>query len=160
MMVGVSGSGKSTWREEFMEKNLKYFLVNGDSLRRSVMGTLEGYYQRMDLNTIEKAVNELQDSILSSAAWSNYNVIVDNPNLTQKYINYFITHPSVTSYKFKLMDCNPVVAKTRVAKRDFEDFMQVDDRLIENLAYIDKQDDQYQNIKQWILQNHADKIIQ
>lgn len=57
--VGVSGAGKTTWSTQYMKKNIGNYRINRDSIRLQLVGTLDDYYQRKDLNYLEKLVTEI-----------------------------------------------------------------------------------------------------
>src|SRR5690242_18077821 len=102
--VGISGSGKSTWVKEFLATNKDYICVNRDALRLALVRDLDGYYQRPDLNNLEQIVNSLIERIIADAEMEGYNIIIDNTNLSAKYINGFINSYLVEplTYQIKL----------------------------------------------------------
>lgn len=68
--------------------------------------------------------------------------------------------------QFKLFDCDLNIAKNRVMERDI--WKIAEDKYGQNthdltdepqVAYIDKQYEQYQSIKKWLLEVYPDKII-
>lgn len=155
--VGISGSGKSTWVEEFLKFNPEYLRISRDDLRIALVKNMEGYYQRKDLNNIEHGVNWTIEMIIYYAKTINYNLIVDNTNLTFKYIDAILKQAKSKTYQFKLFDIDVETAKRRVIKRDFGGSYTVQNR--EKLVYIDKQFEQYKQIKQLILTDYKDNII-
>lgn len=46
ILVGISGSGKSTWATEYIQKNPDTLRINRDDIRKSLVGTLKNYYPR------------------------------------------------------------------------------------------------------------------
>lgn len=158
VLVGVSGSGKSTWATEFLAVHPDYICINRDALQLAVVKQLKGYYQRPDLNKIERIVTTLSDTIMVEARRFNSNVLIDNTNLAWSYIEPFVTHYGVTTWQFKLFDVELVdIAKRRVMERDFNGFASKDyDHLLpwDKVAYIDKQYTQFVNIKKFLLDNH------
>lgn len=152
--AGISGSGKSTEMEKFLRQHTDYICINRDSLRMALVKNLHGYYQRKDLNQLESIVNDLTDAILTNAEAKNYNVVVDNTNLKMKYINQFINYPGCKSFEFRLFYCEPEVAKARVLKRDFSNYIDNSNKA----DYIDKQYKDFIEIEKHIKQNYADKL--
>lgn len=154
ILVGISGSGKSTWTTNFIKKNTNHLRINRDDIRKTLVGDLEDYYQRKDLRQIEEIVTELQSNYISVLA-GKYNIILDNTNLKQKYLRQWIdeNHPSKYNkyfdVKFKLFDCDPSDAEFRVMNRD---------SIIET-EYITKQHEDYLNIKEYLLTHYKDKIL-
>jgi predicted kinase len=82
--VGISGSGKTTWTNEYLSNNHNYVSVNRDSYR--YMFRNEGWTE----NKIEQMISELVDFSIIQALNNKLNVIVDATNLKQSYINHFI----------------------------------------------------------------------
>lgn len=163
--VGCSGAGKSSWTTQFIKDNPNYLRINRDSIRLTLVGDLDGYYQRKDLNSIEMLVNQVEESLFYKI-YNNaeYNLILDNTHLKQSYINrwfkifedYELATTERVNFKFKLFDIELEEAKDRVACRDFPIDIDLNDLA---LSYIDKQYQDYQNIKAWLLNNYKDKII-
>lgn len=155
-MVGISGSGKSTWAKKFMEHNHNYVAINRDGLRLGLVKNLQGYYGRPDLPALEGMVNTLVDATLNTAKVRGYNVLVDNTNLTEKYLNQFINYAGVDSWEWKLFNIAPEVAKIRVLQRDFGHISPDEDinKTLANVGYIDKQAQQFEHIKKYLLDNH------
>jgi predicted kinase len=155
ILVGISGSGKTTFASNFMKENLNYLRVNRDDIRKTLVGNLNGYYQRKDLNELEQLVTELEES-MSDVLLCNDNIIIDNTNLKQRYINKWIKYSQDTdiyhNLKFKLFDISLEESQRRVCKREsLHNF--------EDLNYIEKQYNDYQEIKKWLISNYKDKII-
>lgn len=171
ILVGISGSGKSTWAKEFVKNDLNYLRVNRDDIRTTLVGNLNGYYNRKDLNKIEHIVTGIQEDYCSTILGWQYNVILDNTNLKREYIKFLLHEQSSIGYcpvQFKLFDCDLETAKNRVIRRDFynryEDQITLDTDDIDlskspEVDYIDKQYEQYNSIKKWLLEVYPDKII-
>jgi len=169
--VGISGSGKSTWSTQYIKENPNILRINRDSIRKTLVGSLDRYYQRKDLNTIEVMINSIENHIFLCIN-DIKNVIIDNTNLKQSYINKWIRLSQdldiYQNIKFKLFDISLEEAKKRVYMRDIvigegevEDALNDSDHYLFNakLDYIKKQFEDYQKIKLWIETNYKDKII-
>jgi len=156
--VGISGSGKSYWTTTFIKENPNYLRINRDTIRLTLVGNLDSYYQRKDLNYIEKDVTRLEDEFYKHLSLSGFSIIIDNTNLTEKYINRWINLSNCLkldariNLKFKLFDISLEEAERRVAKREK---MQT----FEDLGYINKQFEQYKQIKKFIETNYAEYIF-
>lgn len=160
--VGISGSGKSTWTEQWLKEHPNYIRVNRDSLRKALIGnSLDGYYQREDLNKLEEIVNSLTKSIIIGAAAGSYNIVVDNTNLRLKYLTQLQDSINIKTkllggksciFKYKLFDCDLTIAKNRVLSRDFNEVLDFDEAK-RKLLYIEKQYNDYNNIKRILLLN-------
>lgn len=152
--VGISGSGKTTWATNFIKNNSNYVRINRDDIRKVLVGDLEGYYNRKDLSNIETKITNIETLILFNM--SGYNIVIDNTNLTTKYINRWIDIANKYKFNinFKLFDCDLEKAQKRVYDRDYWILRDLTDT-----TYIDKQYQQYQSVKKWILENYTNNII-
>ncbi len=110
IMVGVSGSGKSTWARQFVLNNPTYVRLGRDELRRSVLPVSLGEFWRdWDAgrrNRIERLVSDLEKAGLLAALDKGWNVVLDNTHLRQRYINdvlKVVANRSVT-VRFQVVD--------------------------------------------------------
>jgi len=78
LLIGLPGSGKSTFAREMAKKNKNTIIVNRDSLRTMLKGT---YSYEKDL---ENLVREAAGAIVDKAVRLRFDVIVDETNLTKK----------------------------------------------------------------------------
>lgn len=166
--VGISGSGKSTWSTQFIKDNSNYLRINRDSIRLTLVGDLDGYYQRKDLNSIEMLVNQIEESLFYKI-YNNaeYSLILDNTHLKESYINrwfkifeyYELATTERVNFKFRLFDIELVEAKYKVLQRDITAISMIYPNEIKQLDYIDRQYSDYQQIKNYIETNYKDKII-
>lgn len=83
ILIGLPGSGKSTFAKEHLAKNPNWTRVNRDDFR----GMLQN--QQICEPKIEAMINELQDFTIIQALKAKQNVIIDNTNLKTKYIEHF-----------------------------------------------------------------------
>ncbi len=152
--VGISGSGKSTWSKEYIRNTSGVLRINRDDIRTTLVGNLTDYYSRKDLHIIERNVTRTEEFLFKNLYIDKYDVIIDNTNLKQNYINQWNKMASVAGYTtmFKLFDISLEEAQRRVTKRE-------NMQTFEDLCYIDKQYQDYINIKKWIVENYKDKII-
>lgn len=79
MLSGLPASGKTTYAHEFIGDHKDYKRVNKDDIR-----TVLGNYS---YKTDEKIVIETEKFMVSKILSNNYNVIVDDTNLGEKYEN-------------------------------------------------------------------------
>lgn len=172
--VSPSGCGKSTYANHLVKTNNNFLKINRDDIRKTLVGNMDGYYTREDFNELEGLVNQLELNFATRLVISGKSIVIDNTHLVQKYItrwtnlfetDNFFNHREY-KIKFKLFECDLMVAKNRVWERDYlktpEDFLGQDynDTLDEpQLLYIDKQFKQYQEVKKWLLENYKDDII-
>lgn len=180
--VRISGSGKSSWVYNFLKDNRNYLRINRDDIRTALVSSLDGYYQRNDLNSIEEIVTRLEDNVFDNAWGKNKYLVIDNTNLKQKYINRWLTkineynskrasgaYPDspVLDFRFRLFDCDLNEAKRRVFTRDFDILApagstcidDVDYLSLDSLKYLDKQFEDYIAVREWIKGTYESKII-
>lgn len=144
---GISGSGKSTYSTELCRLDSNYRRINRDDLRKQLVGTLEGYYKRIDINSLEKNVTELLKLQCDYLLKKSYNLIIDNTHLSIKYLNEIqLAYESKANITIKTFNCDLEVAKRRILKRDFN--CATNDEIItdQRVAYINKQYQQYQEL--------------
>lgn len=142
ILIGISGSGKSTWTANYIKKNINTVRINRDSLRLSLVTTLDGYYQNKNLQQRERIVNGLEDEIFEQAVSRELDIIIDNTNLKQEYINRWIHLSQPTNYtiEYKFFDVELEEAKYRIKNRDNFSFDG-------EVSYINKQYENYILIK-------------
>lgn len=151
ILVGISGSGKSTYAKQSCKKDNSFLRINRDDIRKTLVGDLDNYYQRPDLNSIEREISQIETYMFLKIMNLNKSVIIDNTNLTNKYINRWLelAKDFNLEIKFKFFDCNLLEAKNRVAIRDNYP-LSLDENHITTckyVDYIDKQFEQYNQIK-------------
>ncbi len=163
--VGISGSGKTSWSTQYIKESPDFLRISRDDLRKVLVGTLDGYYNSPKLNFRERIINTLEIDLLDTYTMQNCDIIIDNTNLTEKYINRWINYFKSSDYsydiKFKLFDCDLTKAKNRVVKRE-NFFVSLNDEhknYCKEVDYIDKQFEQYKQIKQFIEKNYAEYIL-
>lgn len=161
LTVGISGSGKSTWVKEFMKKNPDYLCVNKDSIRLGLTrGTLNQFFDRADYPTLVILVNNMVEEILDFAANNGYNIIVDNTNLEEKYINQYINHPRCKTYQFKIFPCSPILAKYRVMDREHKYLFNNGEPIdLAPVSYIDTHYENYLKILPIIQQKYEHLVL-
>lgn len=92
IVVGLSGSGKSTWAKEFCKNNPEWLRINRDDIRKSMlMVPLNEYHQWESAAKyrIEKLVTEQHNQLMINALRDGWHVILDNTHLKQSYINEY-----------------------------------------------------------------------
>ncbi len=157
ILCGISGSGKSTFATNYIKENPNILRINRDSIRLTLVGDLNGYYQRKNLNLIEREVTRLEEEMINHLGLSRWSIIIDNTNLKQSYIKNWITLNTIyiqnkNIIQFKLFDISLEDAQRRVARRE-------NMQTFEDLGYMYKQYTQYQEIKKWLENNYKDQII-
>lgn len=118
--VGISGSGKSTYAFTTVKHNPdRYVIVNRDKIRELLYGyteeTILEYYNRNDLNKLEKQVTAYENVLIKQGLSLNKTVIVDATHLKVEYINRFKFFNVDTEIKW--FDCDLNTAIERDSKR-------------------------------------------
>ena len=123
VMIGISGSGKSTIARELYSNDFGHdcVIVNRDKIRELIYGytenTISEYYKLPSLFLKEKEVTKYQDLIISQALSDNKTVIIDNTHLKLKYINDIKKKYEHCFIEFKLVECDLETAINRDLKR-------------------------------------------
>ena len=158
--VGISGSGKSTWSTRYIKTHPNTIRINRDDIRTGLVGSLDGYYKRPDLNKFEKAVTEIEISMFQMAARLGFDVISDNTNLKMSYISTKISMlkgycgdmGEDFDFNIKMFYLDGPSCKKRVQARDAV----FDSSYVE---YIDKQWVSFQNIEREINLRWKNRLI-
>jgi len=145
VLVGISGSRKSTYASKKIKESSNWLRCNRDDIRKQLMGTLDqSYYKRKDLNSIEKQVTYIQNNQIRHLLQQGYNIIIDNTNLKWSIVDEFIAefnHLADININIFGTGLSLEVIKKGVQKReDKRSFWQ---KLIKpnfiDVSYIDKQ---------------------
>lgn len=109
--VGVSGSGKSTWAEEFIKDEYKqsqteWFRIERDCIRRQLHFKKTG--EEFSWNTWnmkwEREVTDIHQNNILSCANSNRNIIVSDTNLTPRFRNRLLEYLKSLGYMVEVRD--------------------------------------------------------
>lgn len=113
ILIGLPGSGKSTWAKKYLSNNPDTIRVNRDDFRLMLKN------QQLCENKVENLITKLQDNSILSALNSGFNVIVDNTNCKLKYIEHtleLVKHKA--DVEFLLLDVGVKKAKEQNSKRE------------------------------------------
>lgn len=128
ILIGISGSGKSTWAKEFVAKNDKWCIVSRDDFRYAWQnkGVVDEKLENLITDMVERSIESLINR--------GYNVIYDATNLKAAYINKIASIVRHTArVEYQIFDIPIDVA----IQRDF-----LRERKVGNLV-IEKQYQQY-----------------
>ena len=78
ILKGLPASGKSTWAREYQKNHPNTFRVNKDDLRSMLFGK---YWSKQK----EKIVLEIRDKIIDICIKNDYDILVDDTNLSPKH---------------------------------------------------------------------------
>ncbi|MCK8494447.1 AAA family ATPase [Spirosoma sp. RP8] len=91
ILIGLSGSGKSTFARQFCAEHPNWLRVNRDDLRRGLLPvSLAEYWKtwpEQEINRIETLVNDLQQTAILEGLARGWHVLIDNTNLKLSYLN-------------------------------------------------------------------------
>jgi predicted kinase len=108
MLIGLSGSGKSTYCKKFLFKNPLYRRVNRDEIRQMIFGYAEEdihyYYKLNDFVKHEHQISRVQNGLIKQLLQEGHNILMDNTNLQIKYINQFKEDFPMVEFSYDLID--------------------------------------------------------
>jgi predicted kinase len=120
VMVGISGSGKTTESTRFISDNPNWVRVNRDDLRKQLLGKLtQSYYTTKQYINTEKHITNLQDEQIRYFLQQGYNVIVDNTHLKKQYLDHYISEFNhIADVRFNVVNTPLEECIERVTKRE------------------------------------------
>jgi predicted kinase len=129
MLVGIPGSGKTTWAKKYVfQCDASFTIVSSDEVRTQLTGDLNDQSRNEE-------VWEIVFEHVRSALHNKRNVILDATNtLTDKRRRFFSKLPACNRYA-KLFQVNKSIAKNRISK-DLEEGVvraQVPDAVIDKM---------------------------
>jgi len=84
ILIGIPASGKSTWTKKFLLNNPNYVKVNRDYFRLMFRN------EQICEPKVEDLISKVLNKTVHSALTKKLNVIIDNTNVKEKYIQQFI----------------------------------------------------------------------
>lgn len=105
VLVGISGSGKSTYASSLVQNDPQEFvLVNRDKIRELLFGyteeSISSYYQRGDLSALEKQVTLYEDTLIHEGLNLDKTVVVDATHLEKRYLERYKFWNVPVEYKY------------------------------------------------------------
>lgn len=82
-MIGIPGSGKSTWIKNNLPRNIN--IISKDQIRIN-LGIMEKTRKAIGTKEEEERVQKIYESLLSEALNSGKSFVIDNVNLGKKII--------------------------------------------------------------------------
>lgn len=160
ILIGVSGSGKSTYSKNKVKENSNLVRINRDDLRKTLFAVDQvdtEYYDRKDLRACEKLVSEVSEQIIYDSLNRGSDVIIDNTNLQMKYIQEIIrkfnhlatielnimhgrTHEEFNLFEDRLIDRyqkqDNIGEKVSYLTRQWKDFIKLKEQLHGHQLYL------------------------
>ena len=147
--IGISGSGKSTFASTTVQHNPeRYVNVERDKIRNLLFGytdeTISEYYNRPDLNKLEKEVTRYEDLMIKEGLSQNKTVIVSNTHLSMKYLEKYKFYNVETELMFFDIDFDEALVRDKNRTRTV------------GKKVIEKQFSKYNNLKINLVKNPID----
>jgi predicted kinase len=154
VLSGVPASGKSTWAKSFLAKNPNYVRVSRDDFRFMLRN------QGLCENKIESMITSLQMNTIKEALNKRLNVVIDDTNLREKYINPFIkAFNHRADFEFMLFDISYKKALERDNNRERKVGEEVLKRMYKNYEVF-KDSFHFQNMPQLKREEVAKQFIE
>ena len=105
LLIGTSGCGKSTYKNNILRKNPEFASFSLDDLREEryleahERGTVEGYEKAFNAACNDKKFNGAADVVYNELVKTGVNIIVDNINGSAKRRNKYITMAKTHGYR-------------------------------------------------------------
>ena len=113
ILIGIPGSGKSTWAKDFCKYNAGWVRVSRDDFRLMLKQA------QMCEPKIEDLITTLVDETIKQALFKKENVIVDATNVKASYIQRFIDNfQNSADIKFRIFDISVGKAIERDKNRE------------------------------------------
>lgn len=149
ILIGVSGSGKSTYTREILKTHLNSVRLNRDDLRRTLFGveqTDRSYYERTDFKKCENLVSQIVEQSIYDMLNKGLDIILDNTHLQKKYIDEILrkfNHLADINLMFVhgTTKINLEVCKNRLLER-----FKNDSNPSEAIQYLDRQFQDYKKV--------------
>lgn len=105
LMVGIQGSGKSTWANNFLKTNEDVIIVSRDAIRKSLLNEGEEYFSK------ENEVWEKFNENIKNAIDNNVkNIIIDATHISivsrRKILNTLSSQVNTTGYALEIVVMN------------------------------------------------------
>lgn len=112
VLVGIPGSGKSTWSTKKVENDSDWIRINRDSYRLMLKNQTVCEFK------IEDLITKLSYSAVEMALSNGYNVILDNTHCQAKYLKQIVDRfQTMANIEFQLFDISVEKAIERDAAR-------------------------------------------
>lgn len=136
MLIGVPGSGKSTYIKKFLTDNSDkhYVLLSTDDIL-TALGDEEGLDYSQAFAKYMKQADKKFKIQFSQAKNTNSNIIIDRTNLTTKGRSKFLSQLPSTYHKVAVVfEVDPKEIQQRLIKREIETGKHIPDFVVKNMT--------------------------
>lgn len=110
MLMGIPGSGKSTWATQYVFKcDASFKIISSDDIRRQVTGSIND--QSRNAEVWEVVLNQVQGALRAGK-----NVILDATNTSAEKRRKFIAALPPCNRYLKVMTINKTIARQRISR--------------------------------------------
>ena len=110
MLMGIPGSGKSTWARQYVQRcDASFLIISSDDVRKSLTGSVDD--QSRNAEVWEVVLAKCQASLKAGR-----NVILDGTNTNTVKRRRFVSELPPCIRSLKMFSINKTVAKTRIEK--------------------------------------------
>jgi len=154
ILVGNSGSGKSTFAKNFVAAHKNFVRINKDSIRKCLVCTnsSSGYWNREDIDDLELIVLETIGSLVISSWLKGKSIVIDSTNIKVKDLEYMLSSvEGKFHYTFRIFEVDVETARARVMERD-----KLAD--IKETYYLGHYEENFQNMFKYLQANYAGRL--
>ena len=105
LMVGIQGSGKSTWANNFLKVNKDTVIVSRDTIRKSLLNEGEDYFSKEN-KVWEKFIKNIETAINNDVK----NIIIDATHISivsrRKILNTLSSQVNTANYVLEIVVMN------------------------------------------------------
>lgn len=140
ILVGISGSGKSTYaHEKWLKDPQNTIIINRDKIRELLFGyteeSISKYYSISYLNKLEDIITEYENILIKNSLSLGKNLIIDATHLKLKYLKRYLEYENEINFIFFDIDLDVAI------RRDSNRNRKVGENIIK------KQKIQYDNLR-------------
>ena len=121
ILLGIAGSGKSTYAKTCLNTQPNTVIVSRDSIREQLFGyepqEMSRYYEAPQLVKKEELVTQVEHAQMDAAIAAGYDIIIDDTNLTQKVIKSFFQRFPTAKFQYHICECTVKDAVERCSQR-------------------------------------------
>ena len=133
ILIGLSGSGKTVWTENFLKTHDNYVVVSSDDIIQKKADSLGKTYSEIFDTSIEAAEQEFKNNLRNSIE-KRENIIVDRTNITKKARRRVLSIVPKEYEKIAVtFSVNDAELKTRLLQREFKTGKHIPDFVISDM---------------------------